>query len=381
MIVKLLVIILSSYAVLYLIFSIIIAIGEKRIKPREIPGDLPLVSVIVCARNEEKNIGRCCESLHHLDYPKDKLEILLVDDESNDKTMSIMRVYAEKDSVFRILSTKGEPRDLPAKQRPLALGIRSSKGEILLITDADIAVKPGWIKAHLSAYDSHIGIVGGATRIDRSSGKLFDSLQCCDLITKHAVAMGCAGLGFPLSIMGNNISFRRDAYDMVGGFRNMGVSVVEDMALMNEIVHRTHYTLGWVAKKEGIVTSVPENDFTTFVNQRLRWIYELSNLSVIGKVMIAIETLMMCAWYLSLCIIPWSVIPIVLISFLWIVGYYITLSLSPHKEKGDSWFIPGMIIFQMIYSIVIVWRKLSGQRSIEWKGRVFERTGTEKGRG
>ena len=237
---------IGCYAFIYVIVSVIIAIGEKRLKPRKLPSKLPNVSVVICARNEETDIGRCLDSQMKLDYPRDRLEIIVIDDESEDSTGDILKEYAARDSMFRVLSTVDEPHDLPGKQRALNLGIRESTGEFVLVTDADIVVRPGWIKGHLSAYHDNIGIAGSTTRVDVSSGKLFDRLQCCELISKHAVAMGCAGLGFPLSLMGNNISFRREAYDLVGGFMKMNHSVVEDMALMNFIVRRTKYTLGWV---------------------------------------------------------------------------------------------------------------------------------------
>jgi len=371
MIIDILVIVISLYTFIYVLFTVIITIGEKRVKSRELPSELPDVSVVICARNEEKDIRRCLDSLMRLDYPGDKIEILIVDDESEDGTMDIFKEYAGRNTVFRVLSTAGEPHDLPAKQRPLNLGIRQSKGEIVLVTDADIAVRPGWIKGHLSAYHEHIGIVGGTTRIDVSSGNLFDRIQCCDLITKHAAAMGCTGLGFPLSIMGNNFSFRREAYDLVGGFMGMGHSIVEDMALMNAIVKRTKYTLGWVTEKRGVVVSTPETDLNAFVEQRRRWINEIGDLSMIGKVMITVETLMISAFITSLIIVPWNPKPLAATVIAWIFGYFIMLTSSPGNEKNDILYIPGMLVFQMFYGFVLGWRNIFGNKKVLWKGREY----------
>ncbi len=371
MIIKILVFSICLYAFVYLIVAIAIAIGEKRLKSRKLPSELPDVSVVICARNEEKVIRRCLDSLMLLDYPGDKLEILLVDDESEDSTMDIFREYTVQDTFFRVLSTAGEPHDLPAKQRPLNLGIQKSSGEIVLVTDADIAVRPGWIKGHLSAYHENIGIVGGTTRVDVSSGRIFDRLQCCDLITKHAVAMGCAGLGFPISIMGNNFSFRRDTYFQVGGFIGLGHSIVEDMALMNAIVKRTEYKLGWITEKQGVVVSAPETDLNTFINQRRRWINEISDLSVIGKAMITVETLMIFAFLTSLVIAPWSLKPLTMTLMAWISGYIIMSASLPGIEMKDILYIPGMLIFQMVYGIVLVWRNKFSDKNVIWKGRVY----------
>jgi len=371
MIIDILVIGIGLYAFIYVLFAVSITIGEKHLKPQVLPSELPTVSVVICARNEEKNVRRCLDSLMKLEYPENKLEILLVDDESEDRTIDIFQEYAEHGTVFRVLSTAGESHYLPAKQRPLHLGISKSRGEIVLVTDADIAVRPGWIKGHLSAYHEHIGIAGGTTRVDVSSGKLFDRVQCCDLITKHAVAMGCAGLGFPLSIMGNNFSFRREAYDLVGGFMGVGHSIVEDMALMNAIVKRTKYTSGWVTEKRGVVVSTPEEDFVAFINQRFRWICEVFDLSLIGKVMITVEALMVAAFITSLIIAPWNPKPLAATVIAWIFGYFIMLTSSPGNEKNDILYIPVMLVFQMFYGVVLGWRNVFGKKKVLWKGREY----------
>ena len=85
---------LGVYACIYLLVSVIVAIGVKRPKSRELPGELPNVSVIICARNEEKTIRRCLDSILNLDYPRSRLEIILVDDESKDSTLDIFKEYS-----------------------------------------------------------------------------------------------------------------------------------------------------------------------------------------------------------------------------------------------------------------------------------------------
>ena len=375
MILDILEIAIIFYASLYLIISVVIAVGGKLLKSYELPSELPDVSVIVCARNEENDIRRCLESMLNIDYPREKLEILLVDDESEDVTMDIMNEYAARDGMFRVLSAESESHDLPGKPRPLNLGIRESSGEIVLVTDADIAVRPGWIKGHVSAYRENIGIVGGITRVSTDSGSIFSRVQNVDQISKLAVAMGCAGLGFPLTIMGNNMSFRREAFGHIGGFSGMRQSVVEDMALMNAVVRRTDYTLGWVPEKSGVVKSAPEKDFNTFINQHFRWIFEVSDLSNIGKFMLSVETMMFIVFIVSLFIAPWNLMPLAATVIAWIIGYYIMLFPSPARGKGDILYIPASLVFQMIYAIALGWRILFGSKTMVWKGREYEKKG------
>ena len=160
---------------------------------------------------------------------------------------------------------------------------------------------------------------------------------------------------------------------MVGGLPAMNRSIVEDMALMNAIVRSTGYTQGWVTEKEGVVVSAPEEDLGTFIEQRMRWVYELTDLSVIGKLMLTIETLMLLVFILSLVISPWNPGPLAAAVLAWISGYSIMLIPSPGNEKKDVLYIPEMLVFQMVYGFVFGWRKLFGKKRVVWKGRVFEK--------
>ena len=74
----------------YFIHSVIYVIGTAKRFPTMEESDLPTVSIIVAARNEEKNILRCLQSLDKLIYPEGKLEIILVDDQSTDNTGKII---------------------------------------------------------------------------------------------------------------------------------------------------------------------------------------------------------------------------------------------------------------------------------------------------
>lgn len=360
------------YSFLYLLFTVILAIGELRVRPRPMPKELPRVSIVLCARNEEQTIRRCLDSLAALDYPSERLEINLVDDESTDRTLEIYRLYAERDARFRVFSTAGEPRVLIGKQRPLNLGIRESTGEIILGVDADIEVRPGWVNAHVGAYHEGVGVVGGTTRIVPMEGGLFAKLQACDLIAKISVAMGCAGLGMPLTIMGNNISFRSEAYASFGGFERMKPRIVEDLALMNAITKGAGYRLGWASGKDGVADSTPETKLSTFIEQRRRWLNEVGDMSLIGRLMLGYEIVMNIVFILALFLIPFSLKPVVIAAVCWLGGYGIILAANPGATVRDFLLVPGMMLFQIYYGLIIMYRNLFVKKII-WKGREYAR--------
>jgi len=102
----------------------------------EIEKEKPLVSVIVTTKNEEKNIGACLESVKKQSYPKDKREIIVVDNGSSDRTKEIAKGYTEK--VF----DKG-----PERSAQRNFGVSQSEGEYVIYLDADMIMSENVISA------------------------------------------------------------------------------------------------------------------------------------------------------------------------------------------------------------------------------------------
>jgi len=350
--------------------------GIRRFPRRTPPEDLPDISVIVCAYNEEEALGRCLESLDGLDYPRNKLEILLVDDESGDRTRSILEEVARRNGNARVLSTSGEPRKYPGKQRPLELGIRHAKGGIILVTDADCAVDPAWAKEHVAAYGDETGIVGAVTGISTEGGGVFALLQDCDLVSKLSVSMGCAGLGFPLTIMGNNMSFRRKAYEACGGFEKIGPTMVEDADLMYAIHRDTPYRVGWVRGNGCIATSLPLGRFGTFLEQRWRMLHVAGGIPLIGKVLIAIEILMSAFMAAGSVYAFRDPRPLAVVFATWLSGNLLVLLLGAGFRVKRILCTPGILVFQLVYGAFLVCRLLFGGSNVTWKGRTYGRPGT-----
>ena len=99
------------------------------------PDSPPLVSVVIPARNESRNIERCLRSVLSSDYPQ--LEVIVVDDASTDGTGDIARAIAINDGRARVIGTDGLPEGWFGKQWACETGARNSKGSIILFADAD----------------------------------------------------------------------------------------------------------------------------------------------------------------------------------------------------------------------------------------------------
>ncbi|RPH94595.1 glycosyltransferase, partial [candidate division KSB1 bacterium] len=127
--------------------------------------DMPPVSVVIPARNEEQCLPDLLDSLLQVDYPMDRLQIIIINDQSTDRTREVAQSYQEKFQCrYDVHDVVDEPDGkLVLKTRPLAQGLDRATGEVILMTDADCIVTPSWIRTVASYFTPGVGMVCGTT--------------------------------------------------------------------------------------------------------------------------------------------------------------------------------------------------------------------------
>ena len=131
---------------------------KRSLSAAPLPLDPPAVSVIVPARNEERNIGRCVLGLIQQRYPC--LEIIFVDDDSTDSTPDIVAGYVRQDSRIRVVRTEPRPADWNGKQWACYTGAQSSTGSWLCFMDADTYAEPDLIERTMAfALEKQVGML------------------------------------------------------------------------------------------------------------------------------------------------------------------------------------------------------------------------------
>jgi cellulose synthase/poly-beta-1,6-N-acetylglucosamine synthase-like glycosyltransferase len=253
----------------YFIQSVLFVIGCSKKFPRVEEKDLPDVSVIVAARNEEENILHCLKSLDKLEYPEDKMQIIIVDDRSTDKTENIIENYIFNKPKFTKIVTKKEIGRLKGKTNALANAIEIATGEIILTTDADCVMVPTWVKTTVSYYKDNVAMVNGFTTQAASSN--FNGMQAIDFVYLLIVAAGTINLRTPISCIGNNMSYRKKAYLEVGGYENLPFSITEDFNLLKAINKLKKYKIIYPLNKEALVTSTACKNLKSLYHQKKRW--------------------------------------------------------------------------------------------------------------
>ena len=145
-----LILILVVATVIYLGLLIILNAGLGKL-PDYVNTNTPKVSVLIPSRDEERNIAPCLEAVLAQDYPKDLLEIIVINDRSTDATASIVRRYQQTDSRIHLIEAGSNTEGLGPKKNALQSGIRASTGSIIITTDADCTPPEKWISTMVSA--------------------------------------------------------------------------------------------------------------------------------------------------------------------------------------------------------------------------------------
>ena len=262
--------ILFLFLVAYSLQMIIYGIAAFRAR---YPVDLsfrPSVAIIIAARNEEKNIRQCLDSIARLSYPARLLEVVIVDDRSTDNTAQIVREYTARHAHIKLVTAVAGTGNLRGKTNAVAQGIRESKGDIIMFTDADCSVPARWVEETIKYYtNDSIGIVAGFTAL--RVRRWFDALQTLDWFLLFSVAAATIRLRYPVTAVGNNLSVRRAAYDLVGGYENIPFSVTEDYALFHAVTHSTTYQARFPIDAAALVESDPCAGVGELYQQKMRW--------------------------------------------------------------------------------------------------------------
>ena len=352
----------------YFIISAVLIVGVKKTFPRLNEEELPTVSILVAARNEENNILSCLESLDNLEYPENKLEIIIVDDASADNTLNIVSDFIHGKQKFRVIYLQpNEDAKLKGKVRAMAAGIKIATGEIILTTDADCVVNPIWAKTIASYYIEGVGVVNGFT--SQTASNVFSGMQAIDFIYLLFIASGTINLGKPVSCIGNNMSFRKKAYEETGGFENLPFSVTEDFLLLNSIQKLGKYRVIYPFNKDSLVISEPASSLKELFNQKKRW--------AVGGIDTPPLGLGLMLWSfltnLFLLLTPFFFSAVWLYLLIFKVSIDLFVLLPVHQRLGLQKNLKYFLVFEIYYIIYVLLLPfvVLFNKKVKWKDRVY----------
>jgi cellulose synthase/poly-beta-1,6-N-acetylglucosamine synthase-like glycosyltransferase len=238
--------------------------------------NFPFISVVVAARNEEKNITHCIQSLLKQDYPIDKFEILIIDDFSTDQTAELIKKFEASETNLKYLSSTAKRHEkiiVSYKREAIQTGISASKGQYILLTDADCIVPPSWITTFSEQFIKEDCVfIGGPVIISDEKPNLLTSFQGLDMIGMMVITGAGYQSGNQLLANGANMGFSKQVFIELNGYAQFpNKASGDDMFLLHHF-HQNHpNSIRFLKTLSAVVVTQPEYSIKSLLKQRIRW--------------------------------------------------------------------------------------------------------------
>ena len=223
------------------------------------------VSLLVPARNAARTLTALLQDLHAQQWPKEALEVIVVDDGSEDGTAEQVREMGKRWPGLVLLKAEGK-----GKKDAISQGVRRAQGEWVLLTDADARCGPLRVQRIMQH------VVGSALDLlllpveTRAHGGAIQQLQADEQTALLGVGAGTALQGGAVLANGANLAFRRSAFLAVGGYAGDTWASGDDMFLLQRM-RKAGRQVGYLLHPDVLVTVDAEPTFAGFWSQRLRW--------------------------------------------------------------------------------------------------------------
>ncbi|MGE0090670.1 MAG: glycosyltransferase [Bacteroidales bacterium] len=353
---------------LYVLTIFYFTLGWFKIKVYNVSAnqDCPKITVLVACRNEESRIGNLLNSLAKLHYPKEKTEIIIVNDHSEDNTAQIIKQF--RDNRVLLLNL---PDGISGKKSALQVGVQQAKSEIIITTDADCTMNEFWIINLVSYYLQYKPKLLVAPVILKPCNTVFQKLQSLEFLSLIGSGAGAIGLNRPIMCNGANLLFQKNVFNsnQQGNVYASG----DDIFLLLNTKKEDRNSIHFIKSIDATVYTTAMPDMRTFFNQRIRWTSKSKDYrdkDILFTAIIVASTSLILFTMLLVSLFKGTFIKyyIELILIKSVADFALLYSVSRFFKitKLLWWFIPLQVIYPF-YIVVTTFAGLLGK--FEWKNR------------
>jgi chlorobactene glucosyltransferase len=354
------------------------------VAPAPPPKDAPLISICIPARNEENNIRRCVDAVLNQDYPN--IEVIVLDDRSNDATLTQLKEIAARDSRLLPISGSDLPEGWAGKPHALYQASAVARGKWLCFVDADTFLKPEALSScYAKALETEADLFTVMT--EQILGSFWEKVVMPLVMTALSVGFSPRKVNDPTRrdavANGQFILIKRSVYDAIGGHEKVKDQIVEDKAISEQVKWNGHRLV--VADGMQVVRTRMYTSLTTMWEGWTKNIYLGlrdhmgmlllgafgASLGLIAALFLPLWPVLGWVWYTKNG--GWMSLAVILESlFVW--GYLIYYRMFIAKKMSISpwyaWTTPlgaGIFAAMMLTS---AWKVISGQ-GVTWRGRTY----------
>lgn len=331
------------------------------------------VSVIIAARNEEENIAKTIQDILDQNFPKELLEVIIVDDHSTDNTAQIVTSFTQQ-GVKLIQLDIGEAFN-SYKKYAITKAIEEAKGEIIVTTDADCRMGPNWLKNVVGQMEAKGYTMLSSPVIYSHEKNMFEELQTLEFL--YLIGLGAGGIGnqSPTTCNGANLAYRRSLFIELAGFQGIdNLASGDDELFLHKVAEKHPSKIGFCKSKEAMVYTDAKPTLSSFISQRKRWASKSTKYKDKKVVALGISI-----WLFNLAILAsvgsflwglphcnWTILTALIIKIL--VEFIFMIPIT--KFAGRTDLLKYIPLLSVIHTVYIVYIGIAGNTGkYQWKGR------------
>ena len=363
--------ILGTVFLIYILFIGQLIYGFNRMKRFSRKEFTPKTSfsIVVPFRNEKENLPNLLHSISLLNYPKELVEVILVDDDSDDE-------FRIQNLEFRIQMIKNVRKSNSPKKDAIETAIQIAKHDWIITTDADCLVQKDW----LTIYDQYIQknevemVASGVCYIPKKG--FLSAFQNLDFLSLQGATIGSFGINQPFMCNGANFAYSKSFFKELNGFQgNETIASGDDVFLLQKAVSVAPKKVGFLLAKESIVATNPVATWSDLFQQRVRWASKSTGYSsVYGKLLALVVFGGNLAWIVSFLL--WLVglldqnIFMLFVALKFLIDFILIYKTANFFESKLQYVLASSLLYPF-FSVSVAVYSLFGKYS--WKGRNFRK--------
>ena len=359
----------------YFLFTLVLKYLWNKLPQKFAAGEAKdFITVIIPVRNEQDNIVNLLSDLNAQTFDRTLIEVLVIDDGSTDDTAILVNKCIQDFKVAIRLISLPEEKTTSPKKRAIETAISQATGSLIVTTDGDCRVSPGWLNAIADCQKATGAklISGPVTFTGEVS--LTDHLQTVEFASLIGSGASAISAGYPSLCNGANLSYQKQTFYEVGGYDGVRhIASGDDEFLMHKISARYPNGIHFLKDPAAIVRTAAHKDLKLFFRQRKRWASKWKHYQSKTPLILALY-IFLCNFslILSLGLFATGYLPTIIflgLTGLKIIPEWLFLgSVLRFLNKGKSvLYIP---VTQLIYPFYVCFFGLVAQKpQYEWKGR------------
>ncbi|WP_372769307.1 glycosyltransferase [Lutibacter sp.] len=367
-------------SVLYLMLIMVFIFGfyksdvvkNKKITPKN------RFSIVIPFRNEAHNLPNLLQSLSEINYPTDFFEILLVNDDSEDNFIEIIKEFIRQNPNLNLRHLQNIRKTESPKKDALNTAIKLSNFEWIVTTDADCLVPKLWLHLFNQFIEEKQPVFISAPVKFSLQNSLLYHFQNLNFISLIGSTIGGFGIENPFMCNGANLCYRKAIFFELNGFEgNVEIASGDDIFLMEKMIKAYPKKVKFLKSDEVIVETKAENSWKLFLHQQIRWAsksasYKIYFVKFVGLCVFSENLMVLILGVFTLLFPQFWIYFILIFVAKAIVDFIIIAQTSFFLKNTKS--LKHYLIISFLHPFFIVFTGcLSAFKSYEWKGRSFRK--------